>query len=310
MRRVTLIVVLFILLCGCSRQISEVVEKYDNGNWKKVIVYKVSGDTRELLKSIEYYEDGSVKREIDLRKTKDYNASPNQSAQNEPVEPEPQNKPLPNEEINYTGPYADLMNQPGAEVRKLEGEEKERVLEAMRRRREEQEEGEQFTELNDEGEEIEKIRKILEFFEDGSVKHEQIYENTPGGPVLERDIEYYSNGQINTFVPYVGGIAHGKWLNYYRDGSLKTVGNSRNGNHNGEYIQYYTNGNAMMIGNFLNGKMEGKWQYFWENGNLQMETVFSEDRDIGPMQRYDENGEPLKKQSPFQVGESYDFDDK
>jgi antitoxin component YwqK of YwqJK toxin-antitoxin module len=297
-------------MSSCAREVSEVVDKYDNGNWKKVIVYKVKGNKREQVKAIEYYENGDVKQEVDLRKVKNYDISGSaaqqseQTLQNQPVTPQQVE-----EEVEYTGPYADLMNRPGAVTRKLEGEEKERVLEAMRKRKEEQQQAEEFTEIDENGQEVTKIRQVLERFEDGSIKHEQIFIKNAGNPELEKDIEYYSNGQVRTFVPYVAGIANGRWLNYYRNGRLKTEGHSRNGTHNGEYTQYYENGKPMMKGQFVEGKMEGKWQHFWENGNLKMETVFQNDKEIGPMQKYDENGEPVKHQSPFRVGEKMNFGD-
>ncbi len=308
MRRVTLIIIFMMLLSSCSRQVSEVVEKYDNGNWKKVIVYKVNGDQRERVKVIEYYENGKVKQEIDLRKVKDYRDSEPQVAEAETQEPDNATEQPPEQQIDYQGPYADMMNQPGAVTRKLEGEEKERVLEAMRKRKAEQEQGEEFTEINDDEEEVVKIRQVMERFEDGNIKHEQIFVKTEAGPELEKDIEYYANGQVRTYVPYIGGIASGKWLNYYRNGKLKTEGYSRNGTHNGEYTQYFENGNPMMRGEFVNGKMEGSWQYYWENGNLKMETTFEDDQEIGPVQKYDENGEPAKHESPFKVGEKLNLD--
>ena len=305
MKRVIFIIFSIILLVGCSREVSEVIEKYENGNWKKVIVYKVRGEKRTKYKAIEYYENGGIKHEIDLRKVKNYNTKPVVINN----EPEVSQQDTDNDTIyEYTGPYADLMNKPGAVTRKLEGEEKQRVLEAMRKRKEEQQQGIKFTELNEDGEEVTKIRKIVETFEDGSTKHEQILVPDPGGPVLEKDINYYSNGQIRTYVPYVNGIAEGKWLNYYRNGKLKTEGHSQNGTHHGKYTQYYENGNPMMTGQFLNGKMEGVWKYYWENGNIKMETTFKEDKEIGPNKRYEKNGEPKKHQSPFRVGEKMNLD--
>ncbi|MCF7912174.1 MAG: hypothetical protein K9M99_06580 [Candidatus Cloacimonetes bacterium] len=304
MRRVTLIIALLMLLSSCSKQVSEVVEKYDNGNWKRVIVYQVKGDQRKKLKVVDYYENGEVKQEIDLRKVKDYSANKVAEKQ-ESEEPETAsgNPPAPEQQIEYQGPYADMMNQPGAVTRKLEGEEKERVLEAMRKRKEEQEKGEEFTELDEDGEEVTKIRQVMERFEDGSIKHEQIFIKTETGADLEKDIEYYANGQVRTYVPYTAGIGNGKWLNYYRNGQLKTEGYSRNGEHHGEYTQYYENGSPMMKGQFKAGKMDGLWEYYWENGNKKMQTTFADDKEIGPMQRFDENGEPIKHESPFRVGE-------
>lgn len=305
MRRVILIILSLIILSSCSREVSEVIEKYDNGNWKKVIVYKVKGENKEQYKAIEYYENGEVKKEVDLRNNKSYNTAPAPAqavAQDYQSQPAQQPQSPPEEEYEYNGPYADLMNQPGVITRKLEGEEKEKVLEAMRKRKEEQK-GEEITVINEDGEEVTKLKQVLERFEDGSPKHVQIFDPNNGSPVMEQDIEYYSNGQIRTYVPYIDGIANGKWLNYYRDGSLKTEGHSANGTHNGKYIQYYANGKPMMKGQFIDGKMEGKWQYFWENGNLKMETTFKNDKEIGPITRYDKNGEIAKPQSPFRVGE-------
>jgi len=308
MRRVTLIIALLLILSSCARKVNEVVEKYENGNWKKVIVYQLKGDERKMIKSIEYYENGEVKQEVDLRNVKDYSVKKETPPVENKSATEPATEPAPEQEIDYQGPYADMMNQPGAVTRMLEGEEKERVLEAMRKRKEEQEQGEEFAELNEDGVEVTKIRQVLERFEDDSVKHEQIFVKEETGGELEKDIEYYANGQIRTYVPYVGGIASGKWLNYYRNGQLKTEGNSRNGDHNGEYTQYYENGKPMMKGQFVGGKMDGLWEYYWENGNKKMHTTFEDDKEIGPMQRYEENGEPVKHQSPFRVGEKLDLD--
>ncbi|MDP8211141.1 MAG: hypothetical protein P9M05_10005, partial [Candidatus Stygibacter australis] len=119
MRRVTLIIALMLVLSSCTRKVNEVVEKYENGNWKKVIVYQEKGDERKRVKSIEYYENGKVKQEIDLRKVKDYSVK----KETTPEENEAVSEPLPEQEIEYQGPYADMMNQPGAVTRKLEGEE-------------------------------------------------------------------------------------------------------------------------------------------------------------------------------------------
>jgi antitoxin component YwqK of YwqJK toxin-antitoxin module len=310
MRRVALIIALLIVLSSCSQQVSEVVEKYDNGNWKRVIVYKVKGDQRVKVKAIEYYENGEVKHEIDLRKVKDYTTTDPEETKETETQSTPDNQPAPEQEIEYQGPYADMMNQPGAVTRKLEGEEKDRVLEAMRKRKEEQEEGEEFTEYNEDGEEITKIRQVMERYEDGTVKHEQIFVKEASGAELEKDIEYYANGQVRTYVPYLGGVGNGKWLNYYRDGKLKTEGYSRNGEHHGEYTQYYESGLPMMRGLFKAGKMDGLWEYYWENGNKKMQTTFLDDKEIGPMQRFDEEGEPIKHQSPFRVGEKLNLDGK
>lgn len=316
MRRVILIILSIILLSSCAKEVSEVIEKYENGNWKKVIVYKVKGESQERYKLIEYYENGKVKQEIDLRESPGLQLTQAQEEKSAKSEKEVLLPPVPVEDKSgkqenvvedYQGPYADLMNQPGAVTRKLEGEEKERVLAAMRKQKEEQQKGEEFTEQNEDGENVTKVRKVLDKFEDGSKKHEQIFIKSDAGLELEKDIVYYSNGQIRTYVPYEAGIANGKWLNYYRNGTLKTEGHSQNGDHNGEYIQYYENGKPMMKGKFVNGKMEGKWQHYWENGNLQMETTFENDREVGPTKRFDESGKEIKHQSPFRVGEKMNF---
>ncbi|MCF7918370.1 MAG: toxin-antitoxin system YwqK family antitoxin [Candidatus Cloacimonetes bacterium] len=306
MKRVALIIIIVALLTGCAKEVSEVIEKYDNGNWKKVIVYKVSGENRQRIKAVEYYEDGKIKQEIDLRKIKDYTLT---SAEKPPAEPQPDLE-APQQEIEYQGPYADMMNQPGAVTRKLEGEEKERVLEAMRKKKEEQQEGDYFTETDENGNEITKMRKILDSYEDGAVMHEQIFVQINGSLELETDSEYYANGQLRTRVPYQYGKANGKWYNYYRNGKLKTAGSSKDGNHHGPYTQYYENGQPMMVGQFKAGKMDGLWKYYWENGKPKMETTFNEDVEVGPLQRYDEEGNPIKHESPFRVGENYNFGDK
>ena len=315
MRRVILIIMSAILLWGCGKNVSEVIEKFDNGNWKKVIVYKINGESRERIKAIEYYEDGSIKHEIDLRKQKDFSFKPETKPAKdaEPVkapEIEPVVSNPPDEQVDYQGPYADLMNQPGAVTRKLEGEEKERVLEAMRKRREEQESGEYFTETDENGNEVTKMRKVLGNYEDGSVMHEQIFVKVNESLDLESDMEYYANGQLRTIVPYEFGKASGKWYNYYRNGALKTGGASTNGVHDGAYTQYYENGFPMMKGQFKRGKMDGVWKYYWESGKQKMETVFAEDEEVGPVKRFDEAGKPIEHKSPFQVGESYDLGDK
>ena len=315
MRRVILIIISAILLLGCGKNVSEVIEKFDNGNWKKVIVYRVSGESKERVKAIEYYEDGSIKHEIDLRKQKDFSFKPeSKPAQNveqvEAPEIEPVVSNLADQEIDYQGPYADMMNQPGVVTRKLEGEEKERVLEAMRKKREEQESGEYFTETDENGNEITKMRKVEEEYEDGSVMHEQIFVKVNETLELESDIEYYANGQLRIIVPYEFGKASGKWYNYYRNGALKTAGASANGVHDGAYSQYYENGIPMMEGQFKKGKMDGAWMYYWETGKQKMETIFKDDEEVGPMKRFDEEGNPIKRQSPFRVGERYDLGDK
>lgn len=310
MKKIIAVLILVLLLCSCAKEVNEVIEKYDNGNWKKVIVYKVKGENRERYKAIEYYEDGRVMREINLKDKPGFRFT---EAKEIPKDESDENLPgplTPNEDINYDGPYKDLMNQPGVVTRKLEGEEKERVLAAMRKKREEMDDGEEFTELDEDGNEVTKVRKVLEEFEDGSIKHEQIFVKIDENLELEVDNEYYANGKLRTTVPYKYGKANGKWFNYYRNGTLKTEGASENGSHHGKYAQYYENGNPMMKGQFKYGKMDGVWHYFWENGKRKMETTFQDDKDIGPLQRYDENGEPIKKQSPFRVGESYNFGDK
>lgn len=312
MKRLLIILIFAILLVGCAREVNEVVEKYDNGNWKRVIVYREKGDSRERFKAIEYYEDGRVMREVNLKDNPNFRFTKAEKPKEE-VQEETLPGPLTsNDEVEYSGPYEDLMNQPGVVTRKLEGEEKERVLEAMRKRREEQEQnpGEEFTVTDQDGNEITKVRKVLESFEDGSIKHEQIFIKKDENLELEEDNEYYSNGNVRTTVPYKYGKANGKWFNYYRNGTLKTEGASEDGTHHGKYAQYYENGKKMMEGQFKFGMMDGVWKYYWENGNRKMETTFKEDKEIGPLQRYDEKGEPVKKQSPFRVGESYNLGDK
>lgn len=313
MKRVTLFLITLLLLSGCAKKTTDVIERYENGNYKKVIIYKGSGSDRSALKAVEYYPDGKVKREIDMKKNPGFTFKQEKQELQKPVEPVPKGDSAPEqtepqeEEYEYSGPYEDLMNQPGVVTRKLEGEERERVLKAMREKKEEQNQGEMFTVTDEAGNETTKMRKVLSTFEDGSVKHEQIFIVNGNMQELENDIEYYSNGQIRTKVPYEFGKANGKWTNYYRNGKLKTEGSSYDGKHHGAYTQYYENGNPMMKGEFKNGKMDGKWTYYWENGKLKMETFFKDDMEIGPLQRYDENGEPIKRESPFKVGESYNF---
>jgi antitoxin component YwqK of YwqJK toxin-antitoxin module len=93
--------------------------------------------------------------------------------------------------------------------------------------------------------------------------------SSSGGFVeLDKDIEYYENGQIKSEGGTVADRKHGRWIYYHENGGIKEVGNYENGELIGKWTYYFENGGIKEKVNYKNGLRTGKWTQYNPDGSI------------------------------------------
>ena len=141
------------------------------------------------------------------------------------------------------------------------------------------------------------IRK--EYYDDGTVKKEGIYD------VIGKEngiFKYFNkNGKIEKTEFYVHGVLiavglideegkrQGYWEEYYMEpeGQLKSKGKYKDGKKIEEWEYYFTNNQLQQIGKYTkNGDATGLWKWYYESGKLLREENFRKGLEDGMMHEY------------------------
>ncbi len=86
--------------------------------------------------------------------------------------------------------------------------------------------------------------------------------------------KYYSNGQKQSELTQVNGVANGLHTEWYENGQLRYQGNLVNGIEQGKHSEWFENGQKEAEINYLNGQMHGKQIEWYENGRKKTEVDY------------------------------------
>jgi antitoxin component YwqK of YwqJK toxin-antitoxin module len=100
-------------------------------------------------------------------------------------------------------------------------------------------------------------------------------------------IEYYSNGQKKSEMPFLDGIKTGEFSEYYANGQLKSKVQYQENMKLGQETSYYSNGQVKSILSYkqkeypsYSAVMDGEATYYHKNGNLKVKGIYKENERI------------------------------
>lgn len=89
------------------------------------------------------------------------------------------------------------------------------------------------------------------------------------------EILRYNNGRIKSIVMYNSqNIKEGETTNYYSNGAIQSIIPYINGDINGILESYHPNTRLESRGMMVNNLQEGVFEYFYKNGNLKARILF------------------------------------
>jgi len=152
-------------------------------------------------------------------------------------------------------------------------------------------------------EEIAELDIRKEYYEDGTVRKEGIYD------VIGKEngmFKYFDkSGKIEKTEIYQHGVLlavglideegkrQGYWEEFYADpeGQIKSKGKYKDGNRIDEWKFYFSNNNIQQEGKYLkDGKPTGQWKWYYKSGQLLRDENFRKGLEDGMMHEYLEDG--------------------
>ncbi|MCC7332694.1 MAG: hypothetical protein IT232_08810 [Flavobacteriales bacterium] len=155
-------------------------------------------------------------------------------------------------------------------------------------------------------EELAKLDIKKEFFENGKIKKEAVFD--ADGKEHGTSKYYDENGKINRTEHYFHGILlakgnidemerrQGYWEEYYFDGQLKSKGKYIDGKKIDEWEYFFNNGKLEQKGNYVSDeKFSGNWKWYYPNGQLLRDENYRKGFEDGMSEEFDENGVLITK---------------
>lgn len=106
----------------------------------------------------------------------------------------------------------------------------------------------------------------------------------------EKEVYYFSNGNVNQEYSVRDGKRHGKATSYFENGELQSVGYFEFGIPHGAFTYYYVNGNKKIEGVFKNGKKFDRLFFYREDGSLSLIEFYNDDGQLFDLEVFKENG--------------------
>ena len=115
-------------------------------------------------------------------------------------------------------------------------------------------------------------------------------EEQPNDSILK---QYYSNGNISSYITYEDTIRHGITKYYYANGNLKYEVMFQNGKETGTAKYYYQTGRIYMETPYREGIIYGIRKKYYKNGVLMAEIPYIEGYQTYGLREYNQSGEQI-----------------
>jgi len=129
------------------------------------------------------------------------------------------------------------------------------------------------------------------------------YEITNEGNGRSMEIEWYSNGQKKSAIPYKNGQQYGRVKRWYENGQKEEDVMMKNTRVHGSYRSWYPNGNKQREFFSINNVMSGEYREWSEDGKLLWEIVEQTDEKKILVKNFWSNGQ-VKMQGKSNMPES------
>lgn len=105
------------------------------------------------------------------------------------------------------------------------------------------------------------------------------------------EIEWYSNGQMKSMIPYKNGQQYGRVKRWYSNGQREEVVMMKNTRVHGSYRSWYANGEKQREFFSINNVMSGEYREWDNKGQLVREIVEMKDKKMIEVKSYWDNGQ-------------------
>ena len=277
MKNTTLLILLslFIMSCGDKTR-EEILERFDNGQKKLLVIYKGEGSGEEIFERITYDESGhEIIIEKPLKKIKIVRTY-YKDGQFE-TEKKYKNKLRHGKSIRY---YKD--GQIESELDYKHGKNDGKSIWYY-------ENGQIWFEENYKDGKLDgeffEYYKNGQKFEDGYCIDEVLYVKNRwdnNGRLIVKDgngkgTYYHENGQLSWEVDYKNGLMVGKFISYNEDGQIDEERDYKNGKRDGKSIWYYPNGHKKQEEDYKNGMKHGEKILYYESGLVRKVEYYWDD---------------------------------
>jgi antitoxin component YwqK of YwqJK toxin-antitoxin module len=135
------------------------------------------------------------------------------------------------------------------------------------------------------------LKETSEQYDNGNVKTERYYMESPSGKQLVKEIQYYQNGQKRIEGSIKDGNRNGKWTFWFEHGPIWSEGFYSNGIRTDSTWVYHENGTLFYKGTYLEGEKHGTWKFYDDEENLVNQVIF----DHGKLKEQTERTNKLDK---------------
>ncbi len=104
------------------------------------------------------------------------------------------------------------------------------------------------------------------------------------------EINYHSNGVVESKVKYKNEKMEGEVIEYYADGKIKRKTKYKDGKANGNSKEYHRNGTLKGDYNYSDGQYDGSVKEYYDNGVLETEANYTKGENKGKSLYYDFDG--------------------
>lgn len=118
------------------------------------------------------------------------------------------------------------------------------------------------------------FEKVIEKYDDGSPKLLQQLKVNNGDTLIQKEIQYYSGGQLKLKGEYYDNRKHGHWVFWYANGNKWSEGYFEKDLRVGKTLVYHENGKLYYKGSYDKGKKSGVWIFHNMEGKQVNKVTF------------------------------------
>lgn len=137
------------------------------------------------------------------------------------------------------------------------------------------------------------------YYTNGKIESEIPYKK---GKMNGIAVWYYSHGQRSLEIIYKDGVKNGTMTRFYRNGQKETVEHYKKDTLHGPSLQFNEKGGLMLECDYNNGKKDGIIKQYYSDGSLFMTGNYMDDQYDGTWEYFDEEGFKVGK-GVFDKGE-------